>query len=254
MPNLKSPSYIKSYINRFTKEKKRKKILSKIPIELDAYEKELLCEIFISSITMEPLTRLINTALSIVHVIEQDIKGDFVECGVYKGGQGALAAGIFSNRKQHHRKIFLFDTYSGATKPGKEDVRISTGDSAISKWMQTNGNWMNSGIKEVRNNLKKLGVLNENVKFIIGDVQKTLMEKNNISKEIAILRLDTNQYNSTKIELETLYPNLNKSGVLIVNDYGFWAGTKKAVDEYFSDKNSPFFLSVDSAARVGSKP
>ena len=254
-PLYKIPA-IRAYIENTIKARKSKKVLARLPLELDEYEKLLLCEIYVSGITMEPLTRLINTALSIVHVIEQGISGDFVECGVFKGGQGALAAGIFKHRKQQHRKVLLFDTYTGAPEPGEKDVRISTGEAAITKWRETNGNWMKAGVEEVAGNLARLDVLTPNVRFIPGDVRVTMQCLENIPDCIAVLRLDTNQYDSTRAELETLYPRMSPSGILIINDYGFWAGTKQAVDEYFSDpaRQRPFLLAVDTAARFGAKP
>ena len=60
--------------------------------------------------------------------------------------------------------------------------------------------------------------------------------KKNIPKKISLLRLDTDWYESTKIELEILYPLLQKGGILIIDDYGHWGGSKKAVDEFFLDK------------------
>jgi len=246
--------FLHSFIENSLKAKKRKKVLARLPLELDEYEKSLLCEIYISGMTMEPLTRLINTALSIIYIIEEGICGDFVECGVYKGGQGALAAGIFKNRNQTHRQVLLFDTYIGAPEPGINDFRISTGEAAINKWLESNEGWMRAGVEEVTKNFTRLGVLTPNVRFIPGDVRITMKDPGNVPNSIALLRLDTNQYDSTRAELEAFYPRLNHSGILIINDYGFWAGTKLAVDEYFSTRPRPFLLAVDTAARFGAKP
>ena len=63
---------------------------------------------------------------------------------------------------------------------------------------------------------------------------ESVLEAQNLPDKIAILRLDTDFYESTKAELETLYPRLSPGGELIVDDYGEWAGARKAVDEYFS--------------------
>ena len=87
------------------------------------------------------------------------------------------------------------------------------------------------------------------IKFIVGDV-KTL--KTNILKNISLLRLDTDWYESTKIELNKLYPKLSKGGILIIDDYNTWNGCKKAVDEYFKNKKY-FFLSIDNEALIGIK-
>lgn len=76
----------------------------------------------------------------------------------------------------------------------------------------------------------------ENINFIIGPVEKSLLLEKNLPKKISVLRLDTDWYASTKIELEILYQRLVQGGVLIIDDYGHWQGCRKAVDEYFFNK------------------
>ena len=78
---------------------------------------------------------------------------------------------------------------------------------------------------------------NNKIHFVVGDIVETLKNESNVPKKISLLRLDTDWYESTKIELITLFPNLVNDGVLIVDDYGHWKGSKKAVDEYFDGKN-----------------
>ena len=71
---------------------------------------------------------------------------------------------------------------------------------------------------------------------------------------IALLRLDTDWYESTKHELEHLYPLLVSGGVIIIDDYGHWKGAKKAVDEYIKDNNLPLLLNrIDYTGRIGIK-
>ena len=70
--------------------------------------------------------------------------------------------------------------------------------------------------------------------FIKGDVVKTLKEESNLPKEISLLRLDTDWYESTKYEMDILFPILQKNGVLLIDDYGHWKGARKAVDEYLT--------------------
>ena len=94
-----------------------------------------------------------------------------------------------------------------------------------------------SPIDEVKNNLSKSKFNKNNLRFIVGDVSKTLLNKNNVPENISMLRLDTDWYKSTKDELIVLYPKLVNNGVLIVDDYGHWKGSKQAVDEYFDGKN-----------------
>ena len=88
------------------------------------------------------------------------------------------------------------------------------------------------------------------MEFIEGDVLETLKDKKNLPKSISILRLDTDWYDSTKIELEVLYPRLINNGFLIVDDYGYWEGQKKAVDEYFESRAKPFTSIIDASSRL----
>ena len=76
---------------------------------------------------------------------------------------------------------------------------------------------------------------NDNLICIKGEVEKTLKIDENLPTKISLLRLDTDWYESTKIELEVLFPLLSKNGILIIDDYGYWKGSKKAVDEYIVD-------------------
>jgi hypothetical protein len=92
-----------------------------------------------------------------------------------------------------------------------------------------------SSLDEVKKNLSACKF--PNVKFVVGDILETLNVKKNIPKQIALLRLDTDWYQSTKKEMDVLYPVLSEQGVLIVDDYGHWKGSKKAVDEYFENAN-----------------
>ena len=99
--------------------------------------------------------------------------------------------------------------------------------------------------------MKNTGLNFDDTKYVVGLVEDTL-EKESPSK-ISILRLDTDFYESTKKELEILYPKLQVGGVIIVDDYGHWKGCKKAVDEYFRDKKNIFFQQVDYSGVIGVK-
>ena len=92
-----------------------------------------------------------------------------------------------------------------------------------------------SKIDSVKKNISKYSNL-DNIQFIKGPVEKTLIIEENLPSKISILRLDTDWYSSTKVELEILYPRLVQGGVLIIDDYGHFQGAKKAVDEFFNNK------------------
>jgi O-methyltransferase len=75
-----------------------------------------------------------------------------------------------------------------------------------------------------------------------------------VPEQIALLRLDTDWYESTKCELEILFPRLVKGGVIIIDDYGCWQGARKAVDEYFNKNNIAILLNrMDDTGRIGIK-
>jgi O-methyltransferase len=89
----------------------------------------------------------------------------------------------------------------------------------------------------------------KNLICIKGPVEKTLQIKKNLPKKISILRLDTDWYQSTKIELIKLFPLVEKKGIIIIDDYGYWKGARKAVDEYFKNKNLTMFK-IDFTGRL----
>ena len=153
------------------------------------------------------------------------------------------------------RKIYLYDTFAGMTEPTDEDVRHSTQTrEALPKWnelqKEDHNDWCFVPLNEVKQNMLSTAYPETNIIFIKGAVEDTIPQT--IPSQIALLRLDTDWYSSTKHELQYLFPKLTTSGLLIVDDYGHWAGAKKAVDEYFTAH--PVFLArVDETGRVGIK-
>ena len=184
-------------------------------------------------------------------VLNENIEGDFVECGVFKGGGIILMSAIIEyNKKQ--KKVWAFDTFEGMSKPDENDKDYS-GEDAMIHWKVFNNKefnkWCYTSLNEVKSNVsqasKRLKLELDNIKYIKGDVEKTLNDNANLPKKISILRLDTDFYKSTKKELEVLYPKLSVGGFLIVDDYGYWEGSKKACLEYFS--NDVKFIKVDDS-------
>jgi hypothetical protein len=212
------------------------------PIEATESEKEI---IEITSIyTMTGRTRQWHLISAINYINNAKIKGDIVECGVWKGGNLILAE-LLNRASGTQRRIVGFDTFDGMNSPGDEDFDFS-GNSALNLMKNQPRDSEIDNIHclvekaRVVDNLHKCLGINE-IQLIQGEVEKTLLEEDNLPKEIAILRLDTDWYESTRIELQVLYPRLSIGGVLIIDDYGSFAGAKKAVDEYFPLKNFLFF-------------
>src|SRR5574340_1031807 len=180
--------------------------------------------------------------MSCHYVIDQRIPGDFVECGVWRGGNAILAADVF-RRRSPERNVYLFDTFAGMTEPRMDDIDFN-GVDAIHRYRDSmKGNdsgWCYASLEEVRNNFLAASLLTDRVRFIAGDVAVSLNTSSNLPNAISVLRLDTDWYESTFKELNILYPRVSDRGVLIVDDYGHWAGARRAVDEYFHTRKRPF--------------
>lgn len=249
---------INQLVNRknFAK-KKLEKIYEKMPIELSKEEKDLIVHIKEEKLTMTSYERLCSVAVACKHVLEKGIQGDFVECGVWRGGSAILAALIFKLYKSD-KKIFLYDTFEGMTSPTEKDKRASTNIPAMKTFLEQQrdgyNNWCYASLEDVKNNFKKFQLTGNHIKYIKGDVLETLSISTNIPSSIAILRLDTEWYESTKRELEVMYPKMSIGGALIINDYGFWTGAREAVDEYFTfPRQGPLLQYIDSTGRMGIK-
>ncbi len=176
---------------------------------------------------------------SIEYLYHNKVEGVFVESGIYTGNSLILMQKI-QTQLGLNKEILGYDTFEGMVKPSKYDKWINNPElNAVEKYnnlKKSNNPWMYASMSQVKNHLNNN--LNDisNIKFIKGDVRETLNENKNLPDKISLLRLDTDFYESTKKELEILYPKLQTNGVLIIDDYGFFSGSKKAVDEYFKDK------------------
>lgn len=229
----------------------------KMPVELSAEEQDIFEYVRENQLSMTSNERLWTTLMACKHVIDRGIEGDFVECGVWRGGNALIAAAIFKLYGES-RRVYLFDTFGGMTAPTEKDKRVVDDSTAMEAFLQnqrdTHNEWCYASIEDVRNNFSKAGLLGDNVLFVKGDVVKTLGEDANLPSRISVLRLDTDWYESTLKELEVLYPRLGLGGVLIIDDYGHWAGAKQATDEYFSaHQNRPFLQYTDYTGRVAVK-
>lgn len=175
---------------------------------------------------------------SVEHLHRNGIAGDIVECGVWRGGN-LIIAGLIQQRLKRSGTIWGFDTFEGMSVPTDADQALHYDEVAQETFEKKRrgefSDWCYSPIEEVRANLTR-HVPDADVRLIRGKVEETLLDPANIPERIALLRLDTDWYESTKIELEVLFPRLVPGGVLIIDDYGDWAGAKRAVDEYLADE------------------
>jgi hypothetical protein len=206
--------------------------------------------------TMTSPIRLYALYEAVYHVVKHKIPGDFVECGVWRGGGSMLAAKTFHKAGDTGRKLYLYDTYRGMSEPAEVDVS-RRGEDAREEWKKARkgeiNTWCYSSIEEVRKNMHSTGYPPEKVVFVEGEVEETI--PGIIPEEISILRLDTDWCQSTYHELVHLYPRLAVNGILFVDDYGMWQGARKAVDRYLQEQGKPVYLHrIDHSARLAVKP
>jgi len=228
---------------------------SKCIFPVEASQEEIQSIELCKKFSMTSYERMYATLSATKYVIHNQIQGDFVECGVWRGGNSILMAMTLSQMDIKDRKIFLFDTFEGMTEPSKHDKDDSglPASRLLEKADKGNGEniWCIASIEDVKKNFDCSGYPEEMVQLVKGDVGITLKDERNLPKEIAVLRLDTDWYESTKIELEILFPRLVKGGVCLIDDYGHWQGARKAVDEYLQ-KNEiyPLMHVTDYTGRV----
>jgi len=225
---------------------------ARLPVEATLEDAALIDSLKPFTMTSSPrLWSLIN---GVRHVVDNRIPGDFVECGVWRGGSVMAMAAELSNLGIQERRIWLYDTFSGMTAPTSADIESGTGKSATAMLKSTDvadgdNVWCVAGLEDVTANVRSTGYPMENFTFVKGDVAQTLQQV--CPEKISLLRLDTDWYESTRVELEVLYPRLCVGGVCIFDDYGHWQGARKAVDEYFEKlDHRPYMHPIDYSGRV----
>ena len=202
--------------------------------------------------TMTPISRMYALYKATRYILDNNIPGDFVECGVWRGGSMMLTALTLIELKDTSRKIYLYDTFEGMSKPTERDISVF-GDNAQEGWVKAQkgeiNEWCFASIEDVRANIASTGYPKENMIFVKGKVEETI--PGTIPNSISILRIDTDWYESTKHGLSNMYPKLSLNGILILDDYGFWKGAREAVDEYFNKQNfHPMFSRIDRGCRL----
>lgn len=193
---------------------------------------------------------------AVQYLVKNKIPGAMVECGVWRGGSAMAIALTLMRVGDENRDIFLYDTFSGMTAPRDVDVSIQGQTAEVifsaTRTSEDGSDWCLSALEEVKENMYSTGYPRERLHFIKGKVEDTI--PGHIPHRIALLRLDTDWYESTRHELAHLFPLLEQHGVLIIDDYGYWEGARKAVDEYISDNHIRILLNrIDHTGRIGVK-
>jgi len=184
--------------------------------------------------TMTPPQVTLNAMRAVAIAEERQIDGAIVECGVWRGG---VSMAMMHQLKKcgGRRGVFLYDTFDGMSEPTVEDLS-PTGEAASKLLAEHNKDeanhiWAFAPIDRVRHNIESVGYPMELVRMTQGKVEDTIPGV--VPDRIAVLRLDTDWYESTRHELIHLYSRLVPGGIMILDDYGFWQGARKAVDEFF---------------------
>jgi O-methyltransferase len=211
--------------------------------------------------TMTGALRLEATIQAVRHCVRREIPGAVAECGVWRGGSVLAMILALQELGVDDRDVYLFDTFEGMTEPTEHDVSRHE-PPALETWTAAreadsvpwDGLFRPDVFNEdaVRALVLSSGYPEERVHFVRGPVEDTV--PGHAPDRLALLRLDTDWYESTRHELEHLYPRLSDGGVLIIDDYGHWEGSRRAVDEYFGQHAAPLLLNrIDYAARIAIK-
>jgi hypothetical protein len=207
--------------------------------------------------TMTSPERIHALIEAVTYVTRRRIPGAIVECGVWRGGSMMAAAKTLLALGSSERDLYLFDTFEGMSPPSDADVDLGglSAATALAGSAKTDAGsyWCYASLEDVQAALAKVGYPRERLHFVKGRVEDTIPAQ--APAQIALLRLDTDWYESTKHELVHLYPRLSSGGVLIIDDYGHWKGSRKATDEFIAATPDFGLLTrIDYTGRLSVKP
>jgi hypothetical protein len=207
--------------------------------------------------TMTSVERMYALWQAAGYIARAGVPGDYVECGVWRGGSSMLAALTFARAEEQGRRLWLYDTFEGMTEPTDRDRAFDSATPISDQWgdyrTETGFTLAYASLGEVEANMQAAGIAPDRLEYVVGPVEETIPAR--APEQISLLRLDTDWYSSTRHELEHLYPKLSPGGVLIVDDYGHWAGAREAVDEFFGSlASAPLLSRIDYTGRLAVKP
>jgi hypothetical protein len=206
--------------------------------------------------TMTPPERVCAVVDAVSYIIRHGIPGGIVECGVWRGGSMMAAALSLLKQNCGDRDLYLFDTFEGMPEPTGQDIdfrgRPARAHFERSRKGVYGSGWCRATHEDVRLNMSSTGYDTKRIHYIEGKVEDTIPLR--APESTALLRLDTDWYESTRHELQHLYPRVSRRGVIIIDDYGHWRGAKRATDEFLAGNAVTMFLvRIDFSCRVGVK-
>jgi len=218
----------------------------------------------VRSHTMVVYGKLVTLYQQAVFCERQGLAGSFVECGTWKGGAVGLMALANLAHGQTRRDLHLFDSFAGIPEPnaavdGEAAVRFAreAGGKADGQLVALKNAYRESGTLAANKDLleERIGYPKTHLHYHEGWFQETLPQTAAELGDIAILRLDGDWYDSTRVCLQHLYDKVVRGGFIIIDDYGCYAGCKKAVDEYMQENSINAYLHhIDREARYWLKP
>ena len=206
--------------------------------------------------TMTSDERVYGLIEAVKYISKYKIDGEIVECGVWKGGSMLAIADSLHMLNDTSRQLYLYDTFEGMSTPSEIDISHDNlkAEALLESESDKEKNlvWAYSALDEVKKTMSLSAYPDQNIHYVKGKVEDTIPHL--VPEKIALLRLDTDWYESTNHELIHLFPRLVKGGVLIIDDYGYWKGARKAVDEYFEQNNIQILLNrMDETGRIAIK-
>lgn len=188
------------------------------------------------------------------YVSRYGIPGDIVEFGVWRGGGMKAVALTLEAVDDFTRDLYLYDTFAGMTEPTDKDVRYDGAPAA--DLLETSGKntavWAVASLEDVQDRFAKGRYPQDKIHFIKGPVEETIPDQ--LPDQISILRLDTDWYESTDHEFKHAYDRLVSGGVLMIDDYGWWQGSRTATDEFLERTGEKLLLLRMASGRVAIKP
>lgn len=174
--------------------------------------------------TMIGLKRMRNLRTCVESVLQDSVPGDLIETGVWRGGSVIFMRAILKAYRDDSRTVWAADSFQGLPAPDLHRYPADSGDD-YSTFTE-----LAVGVEQVKHNFRRYGLLDDQVRFLVGWFKDTLTEAP--IQRLAILRLDGDMYESTIQAIEPLYPKLSPHGYCIVDDYHVVPGCKQAIHDY----------------------
>jgi O-methyltransferase len=211
-------------------------IVKKRPFDISARESGIDWPMF--GYSMVGHRRLENIELCLTSVVDGMIEGDFVECGVWRGGASIYAKAVLNTLRASDRSVWLADSFEGMPIQTENDKA----DGALA-----DNSFLAVSLEQVQDNFRRFGLLDEQVKFVKGWFSDSLPASP--IEKIAVLRLDGDYYSSTMDALDSLYDRVSSKGYIIIDDYWSFVTCRQAITDFCAKRGiTPSIEKIDQHA------